>query len=1395
MMSENNKSYRIRTTIGQDKFLNVQLNQDYDIFEILSLKIDTEDLYKLHSSNYGCIVGRVVANGGVGVPNVKISMFIPSETNALEDPIMSNLYPYGTTKDKNIDNIRYNLLPADQISDCHQNIGTFPGKRLVLDDNVVLEMFDNYYKFTTVTNSSGDYMLFGVPTGNTMIHSDLDLSDIGFLSQKPRDLLYKGYNITQFENANMFKKDTNLDNLTQVISQDSSVYVYPFWGDSSEGEIKITRNDIEVSYKFQPTCVFMGSVFSDERSQGISKRCIPTDRMGKMDRLTTGQGTIEMIRKTPDGDVEPCIIEGNQLVDGNGTWCYQIPMNLDYMTTDEYGNLVPTDDVNKGIPTRTRARFRLSLSDYESDFISPHLVKVLIPNNPEDVSNVDYTFGTATRDDSYKDLFWNNIYSVKSYIPRIQKGTNYRNKNFTGIKAVNVNGANNPMPYNNMRVNLTFLFSFQCILFKILLRLIALVNNLVRIINTFASTNYIPFVTIDATMCKALEDVEFHDYNNGIHISQFYICPGVDASEVKDKYDDNNTTKSVSATIKYLDGKSITIEGRGSGSQGKVNTSSAQEKDIKSIEDLNKQADDTTQRQQSTLIESLDYFKKCVELQFAMEYEVIQFDFYNDWINGAVYIPRWFADIRRRKINKEYKDVVKACDDVNFNKERYLVQQCSLTYDSNNNVVTNRGCTSTNNTETPNNLYCHKGDGIHKINIFGKEEGKHGLVHAETTSQQQNVYYLKPCESHSNSNNPMVSKKVNFFATDIILLGSLDDNNIFGIPKMDKFSSSSYRMPPPTAQIVSDTQDMSVAIGWDVTFENEDGEPIIGFVLVNKARNKAGKIEPMSRDQIIPNGYSEEEYAEISGIDWGYNPFDENYTETGIENDSKKTIDLHGGHFLEIGCTNSAVNSRSCINLQRICEVGASISQTHEYQGGFEIQPFGFIGKREILDHDIRRKIAILNSNNLKTKEDKQTTFLRYDFVPYVTSNFDGSFTKYPLNGNVGITYPVEAMDNSYRKYRFGGKDAQYLSIVSDGYYTIPQYENSYYFYFGLSDGNTAIDRLYKNYFNECPKLVIPTNERIFTIGNVTEYKMFGYSPINGERVSYVVVDKDDEHTGEISVPINNHSETNITISNFSIGQYNDIEKLCVYDKNEEGIEPDCYKTSQVQVGQPFVPIGQHYLKLSQYNGESGKVMINNQYIGNFSLAIEDGWKIENEDDDNFRVLTYGKLNAVTGQDWTYTTSGLVHVMCIINVEVQNDGSETPTTYHYYMFDNKTYNTEYAVSCVDITQEYYPSWEYIETNNDYIDVNHYMQNSPSEGIDWRWFETVITNLAELSGATYKYGMSDTPIDENEILTITADFYIGDTSNFDTKNKELDVFLKTGQKLDKTITIYTKPQGG
>lgn len=134
-MSDNNKTYRIKANINGDTNLHVKLDQDYDMFEILSLELGSSETYKLHDSNYGVIVGRVLANNGFGIENAKISVFISADTETLSEPVLASIYGYMTTSDKNEDGVRYNLLSDEKLDECHQVVGTFPDKRYVLSNN------------------------------------------------------------------------------------------------------------------------------------------------------------------------------------------------------------------------------------------------------------------------------------------------------------------------------------------------------------------------------------------------------------------------------------------------------------------------------------------------------------------------------------------------------------------------------------------------------------------------------------------------------------------------------------------------------------------------------------------------------------------------------------------------------------------------------------------------------------------------------------------------------------------------------------------------------------------------------------------------------------------------------------------------------------------------------------------------------------------------------------------------------------------------------------------------------------------------------------------------------------------------------------------------------------
>lgn len=1096
-MSETNRSYRIKANVNEDTFIDVNLNQNIEVFEMLSLKITSENFYKLHTADYGCVAGRVLANGGVGVPNAKLSIFIAMDDETRADDVLSYLYPYSSSYDRNADGVRYNLLPEDKLTDCHQNIGTFPSKRLVLDDDNVLEIFDKYYKFTTTTNVSGDYMIFGVPTGSQTLHMDLDLSDIGdLLSQKPKDLLYKGYNNTMFENANMFKADKAIDGLPQVFTQTESVYVYPFWGEKEEmGEtnsngVRITRKDINVDYKFEPTCVFIGSLVTDEKSNGFTKRCIPTERMGKMDRITTGEGTIEMIRKTTDGSVESYTILGNQLIDGNGTWCYQIPMNLDYVTTDEYGNIVPTDDPNKGVPTRARVRFRFSLTDFESDYQNSHLVKVLVPNNPHNISSdreIDYVFGTNTSDNeegtaSFRDLFYNNVYTVKSYIPRLQHRNFDKEKRFSGIKAVNVNVGNNPIPYNNMRIDITFLFTLQCAIMHILIWIAGVVNKIICMLLGLK-------VGCGTKINVGKRIAENWGVSSCITIGDG-ACPDLEGWYFAPRCENKKFAKDLNPLAKTLARLKEKMTG--------------DETDLMDNESINKENREDKQEAESEicLTNKIDHFIQCIEIALAQEYEVIQFDFYNDWINGLLYIPRWFARIRKKRNFLfgliKTREKLQACVEGNVGYQRKYVQQCALSYTKDENyryskLVTKNGCHESKD----NKFKCHKKKGRKFYKITS------GYVRPENTTKDQTVYYFKPCTVSGRLYN---QKAVKLFATDIVLLGSLSDRNVNGIPQSFKeLVSSTYQMPTNIAATNLGH------VGYMYSTEN-------GSYLCDNSIHDDGVMKSpqnFSSERKWSNGlgyeetYEDDEYAvtESAGIDWGYTGPGQEYgtktknRKTEIVEQNRSTLYQPGGHFLGISCTASEANVKSCINLSRVCEIGVSISSRQHVpdRNGDDLSynavtiPTGVISRDEINDDGFRSEFATMNFNGLETMVDPVTRRRIYKFDIMNPRNFDGAFGKISDNrteyNDLSGKYEEDNKTKAYKRtvetnnvdyYDFrlgwhGGTDAELKQkyLISDGNsVSLPMYENSFYFYFGLHDGSTALDRFFKEYFAECPDMV-----------------------------------------------------------------------------------------------------------------------------------------------------------------------------------------------------------------------------------------------------------------------------------------------------------------------------------
>ena len=388
------KSYRIRTQVGVDKYINLNLEQDWEQLEILSLKILANDIYTRFCSDYGVVVGRVFVNGGYGLPNAKVSVFIPLEAADEINPVIAELYPYKTITDTNEDGYRYNLLPKLPSYTGHKSTGSFPNKGDVLMDSSYIEVFDKYYRFTVETNESGDFMIFGVPVGTQTIVMDVDLSDIGCFSLSPQDLIQQGLATESQVDGATFKTSTNLRELPQLKNLVFDVNVAPFWGEADLCQVGITRVDFDLTKQanisIQPTAVFMGSIVSTTDDDALKVNCKPKQNTGNLCELVAGPGEMLSIRQTINSDSQGLpILEqysfdgGSKIIDGDGTFLTNVPMNLDYIYTNEFGEQVYSNDPKKGIPTKGKYRFKFKWQNEQGLQGSFLRANFLVPNIKE----------------------------------------------------------------------------------------------------------------------------------------------------------------------------------------------------------------------------------------------------------------------------------------------------------------------------------------------------------------------------------------------------------------------------------------------------------------------------------------------------------------------------------------------------------------------------------------------------------------------------------------------------------------------------------------------------------------------------------------------------------------------------------------------------------------------------------------------------------------------------------------------------------------------------------------------------------------------------------------------------------------------------------------------------
>ena len=434
--NDKQKSIRIRTEIG-DKFLNVNLDQTYESLDILSLKIFQKDVYRLFDADYGVIVGRVNAQG-VGVPNCKVSVFIPVDEEVVTNPTTLDdiekieaaaLYPYESVYDKDIQGKVFNLLPkysknrnANGFPDNEYGlgstpktpVGTFPEKEEILVNETLAYVYDKYYKYTTVTNESGDYILT-VPANRTYtVNMSCDITDIGRYSTSPAILKLQGISSNFFTPDGLkINADLPLESLPNIDIQNKPITVKPLWSQNSDNtNVGINRLDFELIKKITPFTTVIGNFFAHDTNQNwkldfsnqdvnvvigttvqgypiystyqdvaVVSSCtnindfediiINTKVKGELDiKVFSLKNTISefdanilnngvnLSNYDINNDIELLTTDKYLSFQDNGNFICLLPCNRNKVITDEEGNLITVDDDNlKGVYTSFRGYF------------------------------------------------------------------------------------------------------------------------------------------------------------------------------------------------------------------------------------------------------------------------------------------------------------------------------------------------------------------------------------------------------------------------------------------------------------------------------------------------------------------------------------------------------------------------------------------------------------------------------------------------------------------------------------------------------------------------------------------------------------------------------------------------------------------------------------------------------------------------------------------------------------------------------------------------------------------------------------------------------------------------------------------------------------------------------
>jgi hypothetical protein len=214
-----------------------------------------------------------------------------------------------------------------------------------------------------------------------------------------------------------------------------------------------------------------------------------------------------------------------------------------------------------------------------------------------------YNFGSSTPQSCFRDLYWNNVYSVKNYVPKVQVASRAYSTNYGALKGSNLVDNQNPVPFNKLRVDVPFSFMIICILFTIVMVIVHFINLLIYIIQAIRGLF-----------------IGFKIFGKRIGIYPFkLIIPKMGCVSLSAGLGDGSN-------VAYYPGCSCP------GSEACKNSSCPE----------GMEGSCTKSSNNSDL-------KDKIQQSLAIDYKIIKLDFYQDWLNGCIYMPLWYWRKAKKK--------------------------------------------------------------------------------------------------------------------------------------------------------------------------------------------------------------------------------------------------------------------------------------------------------------------------------------------------------------------------------------------------------------------------------------------------------------------------------------------------------------------------------------------------------------------------------------------------------------------------------------------------------------------------------------------------------------------------------------------------------------------------